>query len=309
MRILFFGNPDFSVPGFKAILGSSHTIVGAVTNPPKSSGRGRRLQPTPVDIAATERGIPVIHATDLRDRGLIEQIAGLNADIFAVIAYRILPNELLKTARIGAVNLHTSLLPKYRGAAPIQRALMNGETETGVTIFLIEPKVDTGDIILQEACAIREEDDFGSLSEKLNSIGSRLLVDAIGLLETGRARPVPQENSHATSAPKIGLNDCVIQWERGAKGIRNQIKALSPAPGAYTNLHGTRIKIFDAAVAEEFPGGKRPGEIVMVSKTQCVVQTGQGSLDLKVVQREGKKRLKIQQFLLGSVIKPGDFFQ
>ncbi|NQV38579.1 MAG: methionyl-tRNA formyltransferase [Candidatus Marinimicrobia bacterium] len=307
MNIVFMGNPQFSVPALKAITGSNHQILAVVTNPPKQMGRGRSLQPTPVGIVANELGLSVIPAIDLKSKNLINELVDLKPDIFVVIAYRILPDELINIPKIGAINLHTSLLPKYRGAAPIQHALMNGDTETGVTTFLIQRKVDTGNILLQESCIIDDQNDYGSLSEKLSLLGAKLLVRTLDKIERGDLGSQPQDHTLSTPAPKILPLDCIINWNNSAQNIHNQIRGLSPTPTAFTFFKNKRLKLFKTDCVKTELHGKI-GSIVHLTKSECYIQTGDGVLSILECQKEGKSRMNIQQFLLGSNLSIGDQF-
>lgn len=307
MNIVFMGNPEFSVPALKTIAQSSHSILAVVTNPPKPMGRGRTFRPTPVEISAREQDLTIIHAGDLKSEDIIRRLSDLNPDIFVVIAYRILPMELIEIPKIGAINLHSSLLPKYRGAAPIQHALMNGDTETGVTTFLIQRKIDTGNILLQESCPIDDEDDFGSLSAKLSHQGAQLLVKTLDRLQKGDLDSQPQDHALTSPAPKILPQDCLINWHDPARKIHNRIRGLSPSPAAFTFLQNKRLKLFKTAIVESQYHGQT-GSIVHLTKEECFVQTGDGVLSILECQKEGKSRMTIRQFLLGANLSVGDQF-
>lgn len=298
------GNPEFSVAGLKALADSSHIILTVVTNPPKPQGRGRALHPTPVARAAEDLHIPVIPLHDLRDPAFHDSLQRLNPDLFVVVAFRILPSALIELPGRGCINLHTSLLPKYRGAAPIQRALMNGDRETGLTTFLIQPRVDSGDILLQKPIPIRDSDDFGTLSERLSRLGADLLVETVNRLEKGDIVPQAQDNSQATPAPKIRPDDCQIHWDQPARVIHNQIRALSPRPGAFTFWRKYRLKVFQTCPNEQDFG--LPAGHIIIKNDRVLVQTGSGSLELLALQREGKKRVSALEFIRGYALKSGD---
>lgn len=306
MRVIFMGNPQFAVPGLRALLRSAHQVRAVVTNPPKAKGRGQKIIATAVAEAAVEHGLPLIQPTSLDDEGFLRQLRDLEPDVFAVVAFRILPRSLLKVPKIGAVNVHASLLPRYRGAAPIQWSLINGETKTGVTTFLIEPKVDTGAIILQQSIPIDPRDNYGTLSDKLSRIGAELLVESLDQLETGRAVLVPQDHSRATKAPKITREDCLIHWSKPAVDIHNLVRGLAPVPAAYTTFQRKRIKIFETEIVECDDGNHLSGRVVKRTKKELIIRTGEGCLAIIALQREGKRPMKIHEFLQGTAIGKGD---
>ena len=301
------GTPEFAVPSLRMIAGSRHEIRAIVTKPDMACGRGCRLQEPPVKKVARELNLPVIQPDSLKSPSFLGEIAQLAADLFVVVAFRILPLELLMIPPRGAINLHASLLPRYRGAAPINWALINGEEETGVTVFQIKPTIDTGDILLQERVAILPSDTYGTLAPRLAEIGARLIVEAIDGLETGTLKGTPQDESLATPAPKIFPELGEIDWYKPASDLRNLIHGLSPTPGAFTFFQGKRLKILRASVTDEkFPG--EPGTIIQCDKNNLSVLTGQGVLKLEELQFEGRKTLPSTEFLCGFVGRVGDKF-
>jgi len=307
MKIIFMGTPDFAVPSLKAITASPHEIVGIVTSPDKPAGRGQIIHATPVKSFARELSIPIFQPESLKQPEFLNQLRNLKAAIMIVVAFRILPDEVLTIPPKGAINLHASLLPKYRGAAPINWALINGESETGVTIFQIRPQVDTGEILWQERVPIAVEDTFGSLHDRLAIIGATALVKVLDKIERGAIYPVPQNHSTATLAPKIYPQLGEINWANSARSIKGLIHGLSPTPGAYTFFKSKRIKILAAewsdAITEILPG-----TITVWNKQRLGIQTGQGILYPRELQWEGKKILPVAEFLRGFKAGRGDRF-
>ena len=233
MRIVFFGNTEFSNPTLNKC-NSSYDVISVVTNHSKQMGRGRKFLETPVKSLADELKLNVMEIDNLNDESFINQLKSLSPDLFVVVAYKVLPQTILEIPKLGSINIHSSLLPKYRGAAPIQHSIMNGDEVTGVSTFLIEQKVDTGNILLQKECKIEEDDNYGTLSSKLSTIGAELLIESISKYYDGSIAPVLQDNELATLAPKIKKEDYIINWNKDASVVNNKIRAFSPYPGAYT---------------------------------------------------------------------------
>ena len=305
MRIVFLGNPAIANPILNAIHTSHHEIVGVVSNAPKPMGRGRTLRHTAVGDFANELGLNFIPVESLKDDLFQTQLRSLSPDLFVVVAFRILPNAVLKIPKIGSVNLHTSLLPKYRGAAPIQHALLNGDKETGITTFFIESEVDTGAILLQKKIRIGDEDNFGSLTEKMAEEGSALLLKTLNQLENGTINPIPQNNELVSIAPKITKELCQIHWTDSAENIQNKVRALSPSPGAFTSLNSKRLKIYKSKVLNESHSGEW-GKISLLEKHKMAVSCREGQLELLEIQLEGKRRMTIAELLRGIPVKLGD---
>ena len=304
MRTVFMGNPEFAIPTLKALQQSNHDLVAVVSNPPKPMGRGQALMSTSVGKFAKDQGFPLIEPRSLRSQELHTQLTALNPDLFVVVAYKILPKSLIDLPRLGALNLHASLLPKYRGAGPIQWALMNGDTTTGVTVFQITPDVDTGDILLQQEIAIGADDTMWTLGMRLCEAGAKLVIEAMDALETGSISGSPQDPALATPAPKITKEMTLIDWAWPAEKIHNWVRGLSPFPGMVTTIGGKQFRIYKTAVLNR--NGNAPGTIVEFHNGSLVIATGDGLLSLLEVQIEGKKKMPAADFLRGATLKAGD---
>jgi len=289
------GTPDFAVPSLKALVESSHSVIAVVTGADKERGRGRKLTYTPVKEFALKNNIPVLQPEKLKDENFISRLKELNADLYVIVAFRILPVEVFTIPPKGAFNLHGSILPRYRGAAPIQWALINGDKETGVTTFMLEQKVDTGNMILQEKIAIEDEDDFGTLHDKMSLLGARVISKTVSLIDSGDIKLMKQDDSLASPAPKITKELMEINWNKPAEEIYNLIRGLSPYPGAYFKFEDKIIKIYQSEISKEIYS---PGEFKQ-GKHSLVIGCGKDSLNIIELQQEGKKRLKIDEFLRG----------
>lgn len=300
------GTPEFALPSLERLVSSPHRVVGVVTQPDRPRGRGKRVQPPPVKVRALSLGLPVLQPQHVREEGFMELVRGLAPDVVVVVAYgRILPPSFLRLPSHGCVNLHASLLPRYRGAAPIQRAIMNGEKETGVTTMLMDEGLDTGDILLQRRVPIHEADTAGSLHDRLAREGAELLLETLELLARGCLAPRPQDHRLATYASPLKPEDELIDWQRPARDLYNQVRALNPWPVARTWLEGRVFKVWRAAVsAFPPPPEAQPGE-VLASRQELVVATGAGCLALQEVQLEGGKRLPAEDFLRGRPVPVG----
>ncbi|HCK99895.1 MAG TPA: methionyl-tRNA formyltransferase [Candidatus Marinimicrobia bacterium] len=307
MKVIFMGTPGFAVPSLKAIAKSRHEIMLVVTGEDKPAGRGRSLRESPVKTLARELNLPILQPPTLKSAEFIEQLTQYNADIIVVVAFRILPGEVIDITPNGAINLHASLLPKYRGAAPINWALINGDTQTGATVFQIRTRVDTGDILTREKVDISEQDTFGILYDKLSWLGAKILVQTLDKLETGELQPIPQSHDLATKAPKIYPELGAIDWTKDARAIKWLIHGLSPAPGAYTFYKKKRIKILTAEYSMNSLSDI-PGEIVTRNKKQFGIQTGKGVLYPLELQAEGRKALAVADFLKGFQTEIGEKF-
>ena len=304
MRTIFMGNPEFAIPTLKALQQSNHDLVAVVSNPPKPMGRGQALMSTAVGKFAKDQGFPLIEPRSLRSQELNKQLTTLNPDLFVVVAYKILPKSLIDLPRFGALNVHASLLPKYRGAGPIQWALMNGDKTTGVTVFQITPDVDTGDILLQQEIAISADDTMWTLGIRLCEAGAKLVIEAMDALETGSISGKPQDPALATPAPKITKEMTLIDWTWSAEKIHNWVRGLSPFPGMVTTIGGKQFRIYKTAVLDR--NGNAPGTIVELHNESLVIATGDGHLSLLEVQIEGKKKMPAADFLRGATLKAGD---
>ena len=297
INIIFFGNTDFSNPTLLACK-KKFNLKAVVTNKSKKMGRGQKILDTPVMTLAKKENLKIIEGEDLSDASFIDQLKDLNPDFFVVVAYRILPKYLLDIPKYGSINIHSSLLPKYRGAAPIQHALLNQEDSTGVSTFLIEPKVDTGKIIDQLKIVITKDDNYGSLSKKLSEAGAGLIESSINKCLHHSSELTEQNNSMATLAPKISKEDLKINWNNKSDIILAQVKAFSPIPGAFTTINSKRLKIFKAESISN-DNNHKIGSIYHVGKNFFDVQCGKNALRLFKVQLEGKKAMDSKDFIVG----------
>jgi methionyl-tRNA formyltransferase len=309
MRIVFMGTPHFAIPSLDRLLQSKHQIVGVATVPDKPQGRGLKLSESPVKKFAVEHDLRVLTPEDLKSSDFIAGLKELNPDSIAVVAFRILPEEVFTIPRLGTINLHASLLPKYRGAAPINWAIINGETKTGLTTFYIRKKVDTGDVIRQKEIEIRPEENFGELHDRMANMGADLLLETLNLLEKGEVEVSKQDDSLATRAPKITPEHCQIDWSREAVQVKNLIRGLSPSPGAFTSFRGKTLKILKSAVIGDASFSDGFGEVADSNLKENVwIRTGRSYLSPLEVQLEGKKKVSIQEFIRGYRVKVGERF-
>ncbi len=303
LRIIFMGNPEFALPTIKLIQSSNHKLVGVVSNAPKPLGRGRKIQKTSVGIYAEKERLNLIMPKDLNDNNFISEIKKLRPDIFVIVAYKILPKKIIQIPKYGAINLHASLLPKYRGAAPIQWAIMNGDKKTGVTIFQIVPKVDAGDILLQREIEIEDDDDFYSLGTRLCELGSKMIIKSLNDIYNQTIKFSTQNSSVATFAPKISKALLEINWSWDAVKIHNWIRGLSPHPGMNTKINNKRLRIFKSR-AIDISYGVKSGTII--DSANCfIIATGKGSLEILELQIEGKRKMKAEKFLRGYSLTKG----
>lgn len=308
MRVIFMGTPDFSVGILEEIIRAGHEVALVVTQPDKPKGRGNAMQFPPVKECAVEHGLEIFQPKKIREPENAEILKKYNADIFIVAAFgQILPKEILDMPKYGCVNVHASLLPKYRGAAPIQWAVINGDEITGVTIMKMDIGIDTGDMIAKREVRLAADETGGSLFDKLADVGAKLCVEAMDMIESGKAVYTPQRSEAATHTRMIGKELGNIDWTTSAVEIERLIRGLNPWPSAYTKLDGRTLKIWKAEVASDATEYE-PGCICKVSKDEMLVQTGQGILSLKEVQLEGKKRMSIDAFLCGYQVEEGSFF-
>lgn len=296
------GTPEFALPCLEALVRSKHKPVGVVSAPPKPAGRGQKVKSSPVEVRARELGLAVQTPERLNDTGFLGWLRDLNPDVAAVVAFRYLPREVFALPRKGSVNLHASLLPKYRGAAPINWAIYNGERKTGVTTFLLDDRVDTGAILAQRECPIGPDETAGELAEKLSRLGAELLLETLDGLEAGTLIPVPQTEAGVTLAPKLKKEDGFILWERPALQVHNQIRAFSPAPGAFGKLGGEVIKIYRSRVlpSDAKNTAKRPGSwLCFDGRTGLAVCCGEGGVEILELSLEGRKKLTGPEFARG----------
>nr|WP_262485857.1 methionyl-tRNA formyltransferase [Dyadobacter psychrophilus] len=300
LRIIFMGTPEFAVPSLKSLVESNSNVVAVITVPDKPAGRGQKQTASPVKLYAEAQGIPVLQPEKLKNPEFLETLRSYKADLQVVVAFRMLPEVVWNMPPKGTFNLHSSLLPQYRGAAPINWAVINGETETGVTTFFIEQDIDTGKIIYQDREPIHPEDDAGSLYERLMEKGARLVVKTVKAIEAGNYPQDPQnEPVEIKSAPKIFRETCEIDWQKPAVEIHNFIRGLSPYPAAWTTINGLSCKIFRSKVVE-FEEKDVPGEFRTDNKSYLYFRTGDGWLSIEALQLEGKKRMEIGDFLRGN---------
>ena len=296
MKIVFMGSPDFAIPSLEKLIASGHEITAVVSNPDKRRGRGGGTSPTPVKAKALEAGLPVISIDNLKADAFAEELKALEADLFVVVAFRILPRHVLEIPSKGSVNLHASLLPKYRGAAPIHWAIMNGEEKTGCTVFFLDEKVDTGAIIKQEETPIGPNETTGDLYERLKNMGSELLLESINEIEDGSCTLTPQDHSEATPAPKLFTEDCRVDFDNPAGEIHNKIRGLSPFPTAWAELDDLKFNMYRSRVAQS--SRLKPGEIGL-KDDKMLVGTRDRDLVLDEVQIQGKKRMSGKDFMNG----------
>lgn len=306
MKVVFMGTSEFAVPSLTKIIEAGYPVIGVVTQPDRPSGRGKKLKPSPVKETAAGLGIEVFQPQRIRDEDAIEVIRNWWADLIVVVAFgQILPPEILDLPRLGCINLHASLLPHYRGAAPIQRAIMAGDKVTGVTTMFMDAGLDTGDIILQKPVEIDEDMDCGQISDLLAQVGAEILIDTMAIIASGSTPRRKQDNHRSNYAPMLTRADEKIDWNRDADAIRNQIRALSPHPAAYTGMGGRQFKIFKSRVVDRDAVGT-PGQVAAITPEGFQVQTSKGILEILEVQRPGKKRISSHEFLQGFRMLPGD---
>lgn len=306
MKILFMGTPDFSVPTLKTLIDSEHDIIGVVSQPDRPKGRGKQLQPTPVKTLALAHDLTIWQPEKVREEAFLEVMEGLDIDVAVVIAFgQILPKRFLDIPKHGCINIHASLLPMYRGAGPIQRAVMNGDRVTGVTTMMMDVGMDTGDMLLKEEVAIAEDETGGSLFDKLSVVGGPLLLETLKALEKGTLVRTPQEDGAATYAPMLDKKMGNIDWKAPAEVIERLIRGLNPWPSAYTYLEGKMLKIWDADVVDLLEGEETPGAITEIYPDSFVVRCGERGLRIKHLQLQGKRQMATGDFLRGYTVAPG----
>jgi methionyl-tRNA formyltransferase len=306
MRILFMGTPEFAIPSLNILLDNGYPVVSVVTAPDKPQGRGQKLLPSAVKAFALERNLPLLQPENLRDPQFISAVSHLHPDLIVVVAFRILPPEVFTIPRAGAFNLHASLLPKYRGAAPINWAIINGERETGVTTFFLQERVDTGSVLLQERIPIGAQETAGELHDKLSALGGEVVLRTVRMIEEGTAHPQMQDDSLATRAPKIFKEDCRVDWAKSAMQVHNFVRGLSPHPCAWTTHDGKVLRLYRTTLMEG--GQPEPGVVQDVAPDRLFVGTANGQVSVLEVQLEGRKKMTIAEFLRGYSLKAGDRF-
>ncbi len=297
MKIVFMGTPEFAVPSLDILLKNNYDIVGVVTVPDKRKGRGRTLQFSDIKKYALERNLFLLQPEKMKGSSLIKEIESLNPDLIVIVAFRILPKEIFTIPKYGSVNLHASLLPKYRGAAPINWAIINGEKETGVTTFFLKETVDTGNIILQKNIPINDDDDAGTIHDKLSYTGAETVLETVRLIENGNVKVTLQDDSLASPAPKIFKDDCKINWDQGSANIYNFIRGLSPYPASYTHLDNKIVKIYKSRLTNS-QVSSNPATIHVEDK-KLFVNTNDYMIEILELQLEGKKRMSANDFING----------
>ncbi len=305
MRVVFMGTPDFAVGTLEAILAAGHEVVGVVTQPDKPKGRGKSMQAPPVKETALTHGLPIYQPEKVREESFVDTLRKMEPEVIVVVAFgQILTKEILSMPKYGCVNVHASLLPKYRGSAPIQWVVINGEKESGVTTMLMNEGIDTGDMLKKVVVPLDEKETGGSLFDKLAIEGAKLLVETLKELEQGTVTRTPQQDEEATHVKMLDKKMGLIDFSKSAVEIERLIRGLNPWPSAYTGYKGKTLKIWDAEVVDKEMNGEA-GEVVEVTKQELLVQTGKGLLSLQEVQLEGKKRMDIDAFLRGNAVEVG----
>lgn len=305
LKIIFFGTPEFAVESLARLVDGGYNVEAVVTMPDKEAGRGRKIMQSDVKKYAVEKGLRVLQPEKLKSPEFVDTLREINADLFIIIAFRMLPEVVWAMPRLGTFNLHGSLLPKYRGAAPINRAIMNGEKETGVTTFFLKHEIDTGDLIGSRSIPIGENDNVGLIYDQLMKIGADMVIETVDNIINGTLNTYPQPEGEFTPAPKIFKEDCRIEWTKSALEIHNHIRGLSPYPAAFSTLIDVTgkpidVKIFESRLVKDAAStiGMQPGEVKVDGK-KMFVSTGDGMLEILSLQPAGKKRMETSAFLLG----------
>ena len=317
MKIVYFGTPEIASSQLEAIIAAGYEVAAVVTVPDKPAGRGKKIQSSDVKLTALKYNLPVLQPISLKSPEFIEELSSYNADLFVVVAFRMLPEVVWSMPLMGTFNLHASLLPQYRGAAPINHAIINGEKETGLTTFLLDKEIDTGEIIMQEKVVIEDDETAGTLHDKLMLLGNKVVVETIKIIEEGRVQSQSQEmiierdNLQLKPAPKIFKEDCKIDWTKDAKSIYNFIRGLSPYPAAHTqfvseNNDTIDIKVFEVVLKENESEDKDLYKIKTDGKSYLDIVLGKNNISIKVIQQAGKKAMPIADFLRGTRLE-GDW--
>ena len=300
------GIPEFAVPSLEILVENKFNVVAVITAPDKPQGRGQKLTASPVKESALKYNIPVLQPTNLKSTEFIEELKSFNANLQVVVAFRMLPESVWAMPAIGTFNLHASLLPQYRGAAPINWAIINGEKETGATTFFLKHEIDTGSIIFQERESIHANDDAGTLYDRLMKKGGQLVLKTVRAIEAGEYPNTPQLETHEINhAPKIFKETCNIDWNQPSERVRNFVRGLSPYPSAWTTLHSKTYKIFSVEVSSGNQTDVMPGEIKTDNKTYLHIRTADGWVSVLELQPEGKKRMKVEEFFRGNKLVVG----
>lgn len=306
LRIVFMGTPDFAVPALRRLVEKKYPIVAVVTQPDRPKGRKRELQPPPVKVVAEEYGIPVVQPEKVRNPEDLAKVLELKPDLIITAAFgQILPKELLDAPKYGCINLHASILPKYRGGAPIHHAIMNGETETGVTLMYMVEALDAGDMIAKKTIPIETTDHVGTMFDKLADVAADLIEESLPAFLAGELEAIPQNHEEATFSPNIKREDEQINWSRSARDLYNQVRGLHPWPVAFTTWKGQPFKVWWSEIANELSDAE-PGTVLRVEENGIAVQTGDGVLLLMDIQPAGKKRLPVAEFVRGRQMQVGE---
>lgn len=316
LKIIFFGTPDFAVESLSRLVDGGYNVAAVVTMPDKPAGRGRQLQESDVKRYAVEHGLPVLQPVSLKDETFIEELRSFNAQLFIVIAFRMLPEAVWQMPPLGTFNLHASLLPRYRGAAPINWAVMNGDSETGVTTFFLKHEIDTGDVIQQRSCPIGRHENVEDIHDRLMVMGADMVIETVDAIIAGTVKPIPQDQmlttgQQPTPAPKIFKETCRIDWTRPAEQVYNHIRGLSPYPAAWASLMDetenivTTLKIYKTGEPQPYGNGEHPvaGTILADRKTMRIA-CADGWIEILSLQQSGKKRMDTDAFLRGFTITP-----
>jgi len=307
-RIIFMGTPDFSVPTLQGLIDSRDQVAAVITQPDRPKGRGKKLTPPPVKILAQSAGIPVLQPTKIRTVEFAETLRSFRPDLIILVAYgRILPSNILDLPPLGCINVHGSLLPRHRGAAPIQQAVLAGDAVAGVTIMQMDAGMDTGAILLQTSIPIAEDDTAGSLFSKLSNLGGKTLLEALDLLRDNKLPPIEQDHSIATEAPPLKKEHGSIDWEKSASELHCFIRGMDPWPTAYSFLDGKRFRFFVPDLSD-ISSDQPPGTIVQADKNGLLIATGGGVLSVREIQPEGKKRMTVTAYLCGQTLESGQQF-
>jgi len=307
LRIIFAGTPEFAASALKELLAKKYEVVAVLTQLDRPAGRGMQLSPSPVKKLAVQQQIPVLQPLSLKNEEIQQQLSSFKADVMIVAAYGlILPNTVLKMPRLGCLNIHASLLPRWRGAAPIQRALLAGDTETGITIMQMDEGLDTGAMLLKLSCTIDHSDTSQTLHDKLAELGAQAIITALDKLQVGALKGIEQDSNQATYASKIIKAEAQLTWTQSASQLERAVRAYNPFPGAYSTINGTIIKIWQASISKH--GQDEPGTVLEINKNHITVACGQDALSLEILQRPNAKPLPSAQFVQGFKIKAGDRF-
>lgn len=307
-RIIFMGTPDFAVPALQALVDSKHEVVAVITQPDRKKGRGKKLSSPPVKVVAEKAGLTVLQPTRIKTADFLETLQSFQADLIIVVAYgRILPTEILNLPPLGCINVHGSLLPKHRGAAPIQWAVLQGDRKAGVTVMQMDEGMDTGDMLLPSAIQVEEDETAGSLFTKLSLLGAETLIQALDLHQQGKLPAIPQDHDQATKAPPLKKEQGLLDWSKPAEELHRQIRGFDPWPSAYTFLDGKRFRLFSPKVVHK-TGDKAPGTVLLANEEGLLICTGKDSLLIRELQPEGKKRMTVDSFLCGCKLSPSAQF-